>query len=49
MTDGLAQLRAALGWIVAALLGISFLMQLSLSNQCFARLSAFLTILEGMK
>ena len=40
---------SALGWIVAALLGISFVMQLSLSNQCFARLSDILTFLEQAK
>ena len=37
---------SALGWIVAAMLGISFMMQLSLSNQCFARLNDLLTFLE---
>lgn len=37
---------SALGWIIAALLGISFIMQLSLSNQCFSRLSDILTFLE---
>lgn len=39
----------ALGWIVAAVLGISFLMERWLSNRCFAALSDILTFLEGMK
>ena len=40
---------SALGWIVAGLMGISFIMQRLLSNQCFAVLSDILKFWEQAK